>query len=93
MTALYTDIATVTLIVTATSQDITPLAWRKWISFQNQGTQTVCIHPKGTPAVYGSGRLVYPQGSITYENVDATVVFSVICDTALSTNLYVEQGK
>lgn len=89
---LCVDISTATLTITATSQDVSVLTNRKWISFQNQGTQTVCIHPNGTPAVYGSGRLLYPQGSITYNNIDDSVAFSLICDTGLSSSVFVEQG-
>lgn len=89
---LCVNISTATLTITSTSQDVSALTDRKWISFQNQGTQTVCIHPNGTPAVYGSGRLLYPQGSITYNNIDDSVKFSLVCDTALSSSVFVEQG-
>lgn len=85
-------VGTQTYVVTDVSQNITAIPDRKWISFQNQGENTVTIHAGGTPAVYGLGRLVYAQGSVTYDNIDPDVVFSVVCNTGASTTLFVEQG-
>lgn len=77
--------------VTDTSQDITALASRHWITIQNKGSDSVWANIGNTPAATTDFE-IYAGGQISLEAISYLATISVICDTGKTASCSVVQG-